>query len=85
MSKSTILVVDDCQTIRLAVKRILTTAGYQVIVACNGEEALGLIEQSPDLIVLDVNMPRLDGFGFCERLSQENPAFSARSDRVPDE
>lgn len=75
MSKTTILVVDDCQTIRLTVKRILTEAGYQVIVACNGEEALGLIDQSPELIVLDINMPLLDGFGFCERLNSENPKF----------
>lgn len=73
MSKSTILVVDDCHTIRLAVKRILKTAGYQVVVASNGEEALGLMEQNPDLIVLDVNMPQLDGFGFCERINEENP------------
>lgn len=73
MSESTILVVDDCQSIRLAVKRILANAGYQVIVACDGEEALKRLEQDPDLIVLDINMPQLDGFGFCERLNAESP------------
>ena len=75
MSKSTILVVDDCQSIRLSVKRILTGAGHDVVVACDGEEALGLIDHEPDLIILDINMPRLDGFGFCARLNEENPKF----------
>lgn len=71
MSMPTILVADDCQSVRLTVKRILTAAGYTVIVANDGEEALEKLSENPSLIILDVNMPRLDGFGFCERLAQD--------------
>lgn len=69
MSMPTILVVDDCQSVRLAVKRILTEAGYPVIVACDGEDALCKLSENPSLVVLDVNMPGLDGYGFCERMA----------------
>lgn len=75
MSKPTILVVDDCQTIRLAVNRILTEAGYNVVNASDGEEALTKLSRNPDLILLDVNMPGLDGYGFCERLAEEDPVY----------
>jgi len=75
MSKPKILVVDDCQTIRLAVNRILTEAGYSVVVAVDGEEALSKLSENPSLIVLDINMPGLDGFGFCDRLSREAPMY----------
>ena len=75
MSLPTILVVDDCQSIRLAVSRILRDAGYNVVVARDGEEALTKLEDNPSLIVLDVNMPGLDGYGFCDRLGREDPAY----------
>lgn len=75
MSKPTILVVDDCQTIRLAVNRILTEAGYRVVVAGDGEEALSKLSENPSLILLDVNMPGLDGYGFCDRLAHEDPMY----------
>ncbi len=73
MTMPTIMVVDDCQSIRLAVRRILTEAGYSVVVANDGEEALAKLRQHPALIVLDVNMPGLDGYGFCEKM---DPAHS---------
>lgn len=73
MSQPTILVVDDCHSVRLSVKRMLVEAGYEVIVACDGEEAIQQLGENPDLIVLDINMPGLDGFGFCERFSNESP------------
>ncbi len=75
MSMPTILVADDCQSVRLSIKRILEAAGYTVIVATNGEEALELLSKDPALVILDVNMPCLDGFGFCEKLA-ENPRHS---------
>jgi CheY-like chemotaxis protein len=73
MSMPTIMVVDDCQSIRLTVKRILSRAGYSVIIARDGEEAIAKLSEYPSLIVLDVNMPGLDGYGFCERMVRENP------------
>lgn len=75
MSMPTILVVDDCQSIRLAVKRILTDAGYTVVMARDGEEAVAKLNDDMALIVLDVNMPGLDGYGFCERLNHHDPAW----------
>jgi len=74
MSMPTILVVDDSQSIRLAVKRILTEAGYSVVVACDGDEALEKLAENPALIVLDINMPGLDGYGFCDRMSRQHPS-----------
>lgn len=69
MSMSRIMVVDDSQAVRLSVKRILTQAGYDVVTACDGEDAIAKLTEEPDLVVLDVNMPGLDGYGFCEQLN----------------
>jgi CheY-like chemotaxis protein len=66
-----ILVVDDEDSIRLLLRDELTEAGYEVITASNGEEALALIEQSkPDLITLDIKMPHMDGAEFLRRIRQ---------------
>ena len=64
--KACILVVDD----EPAVLRVLVTrlqlAGYQVLSAMDGEEALEIFHnESPDLVVLDVMLPKLDGFAVC--------------------
>ncbi len=68
-----ILLVDDEQPIIEQLIPILERAGFDVISAPNGEEALRQIEiASPDLIVLDVIMPRLDGRGVLRRLRQAN-------------
>ncbi len=69
MPLSRIMVVDDSQAVRLSVKRILAQAGYDVIIARDGEEAFAMLSEQPNLVVLDVNMPGLDGYGFCERLN----------------
>jgi two-component system chemotaxis sensor kinase CheA len=71
--RKTILVVDDSITTRTLEKNILEAAGYEVKLATNGEEALGLLmsEGLPHLIVSDVNMPRLDGFGLTSRIRQD--------------
>jgi two-component system chemotaxis response regulator CheY len=64
-----ILIVDDAATVRLFHRQILETAGYAVDEAANGIEALEKALQSPfDLYVVDVNMPKLDGYGFLREL-----------------
>jgi two-component system chemotaxis sensor kinase CheA len=70
----TILVVDDSITTRTLEKNILEAAGYVVKLATNGEEALGLLvsEALPDLIISDINMPRLDGFDLTRRVKRDN-------------
>ena len=72
MSNSKILVVDDSRTIRNAVKRTLVTAGYDVICASNGHKAIDLLNDEFDLMILDINMPGLDGFEVCEQLKSSD-------------
>jgi two-component system chemotaxis response regulator CheY len=65
MSK-TILIVDDSRSLRSIVSLALTRAGYAVLEAGDGKEALAVLENTPKvhLIVSDVNMPNMDGFAF---------------------
>ena len=72
VSESRILVVDDLPANLDVLCQALEQAGYQVMVATSGQQALGLAGQFvPDLILLDVIMPGLDGFAVCRRLKQE--------------
>jgi two-component system, OmpR family, alkaline phosphatase synthesis response regulator PhoP len=71
-----ILVVDDDPKIVRVVEINLTQAGYQVRTAADGEEALAAATQErPDLVLLDVMMPRLDGFDTLKRLKAD-PALT---------
>jgi DNA-binding response OmpR family regulator len=64
-----VLVVDDEATVRFLLSRVLTHAGYSVEVATDGESALERVQAGPpDLVVLDLMMPGLDGWGVLERL-----------------
>jgi two-component system chemotaxis sensor kinase CheA len=64
-----LLVVDDSATIRTLEKSILEAAGYDVMIAVDGEEALQiLLERGADLVVSDVEMPRMDGFSLTEAI-----------------
>ncbi|MCC7262200.1 MAG: sigma-54-dependent Fis family transcriptional regulator, partial [Candidatus Latescibacteria bacterium] len=68
---SRILVVDDTPANLKLICQALELAGYQVMVASSGEVALQLAERFvPDLVLLDVTMPELDGFEVCRRLKQ---------------
>src|SRR5438270_5865969 len=58
----TVLVVDDFADARLTLKRLLETRAYRVLEATNGQEAVELAQRRcPDLILLDLNMPKMDG------------------------
>jgi len=66
---SRVLVVDDDLTVRDVVRRYLELAGHQVALADNGEDALAWIaENDPDLVVLDLMLPGIDGLEVCRRL-----------------
>jgi len=68
------LVVDDEIYIVHILEFSLTMEGYDVITAADGEEALRRVEEDePDLVVLDIMMPRMDGYEVCRRL-REDPA-----------
>jgi DNA-binding response OmpR family regulator len=68
-----ILVVDDDKNIRMFFGAVLEEAGYTVSSACNGEEALEIMEREHvDLVVLDVMMPKMDGYEFTRTLREAN-------------
>ncbi|MFN8459616.1 MAG: response regulator [Anaerolineae bacterium] len=74
MSKR-VLIVDDEVNIVISLEFLLEQAGYHVRVAHNGEEGLEKIATfEPDLVLLDVMMPRMNGFEVCSRV-RENPAW----------
>jgi twitching motility two-component system response regulator PilG len=64
-----VMVIDDSKTIRRTAETLLQKEGYQVISATDGFEALSMIaDNKPDLVFLDVMMPRLDGYQTCALL-----------------
>ena len=71
-----ILVVDDELNIVLSLEFLLKQAGYEVLTANDGEQALTAVERHhPDLVLLDVMMPRKDGYEVCQTL-RANPAYA---------
>ncbi len=71
-----IMVIDDSKTIRRTAENLLRKAGCEVITATDGFEALSLVaDHHPDLIFVDIMMPRLDGYQTCA-LIKSNQAYS---------
>jgi DNA-binding response OmpR family regulator len=71
MKTQQILIVDDDPAIRKFVKANLEAREYQVLLAVDGDDALKLLDnEMPDLILLDIMMPKLDGFEVCRRLRE---------------
>ncbi len=72
-TKETILIADDEDSIRRVLQMRLSMFGYQVATACDGEEAIKTFHAcQPNLVVLDVMMPKLDGFSVCKELRKES-------------
>ncbi len=70
-----VMVIDDSKTIRRTAESILTRQGYKVITAADGYEALAkVVEHEPDIIFVDILMPRLDGYQTCT-LIKHNKRF----------
>jgi len=77
VARERILVVDDESQVRALCGRVLSTEGYQVSVARDGLDALNRAQQdAPDLVILDVLMPGMDGVELCQRL-RAAPGFSS--------
>jgi DNA-binding response OmpR family regulator len=66
-----VLVVDDADKIRAAVRKLLEKAGHEVVEASNGRECLRVLyDVKPDLVLLDVSMPDMDGWEALERIRE---------------
>ena len=79
MVKKKILAVDDEPNILMSIEFILEMEGYEVHVARDGEEALEVAERvRPDLILLDVNMPRKDGYEVCRILREREDSAGTK-------
>lgn len=69
---SKIMVVDDETDIRFVIRMMLEKEGYEVVTAESGEEAIEILkDESPDLILLDVMMPGLDGWETCTKIKSD--------------
>jgi two-component system cell cycle response regulator len=72
----TVLVAEDNAVNRELIRELLELRGYTVLEACDGQEALGIIERAqPDLLLLDIGMPVLDGFAVVRRI-RESPRIA---------
>ena len=85
-----ILIVDDAATVRMYHRSILESAGYSVEEAVNGIEALEKVMLTPfDLYVVDINMPKLDGYGFLKELRRQDmdqaPAIMVSTEAEPND
>ncbi len=83
---ATILVVDDEPTLLATIAYNLRREGHQVVTATDGEAALAAAGDTPDLVMLDVMLPKLDGLEVCRRLRQHSAVpilmLTARTDEV---
>ena len=70
-TQMTVLAVDDNEVLRYTLTRMLIDAGYRVVEAKTGNEALKLAANLPDLITLDINLPDMDGFQVCQSLKSD--------------
>ena len=78
MAADRVMVVDDDQNIRLVLKYRLEREGYHVLLAEDGVDALEKVKaEKPDLIILDLTMPRMDGFGFLKEIRGNGDGTSA--------
>ena len=75
MSQTKVLVVDDDPTLALVVSSNIKARGFDVITANDGESALDLFWQvTPDIVVLDIALPGIDGFQVCRRIRKTSTA-----------
>ena len=75
--KKSILIVEDEENISIALRYLMKGKGYDVRIARDGEEALAMVaDQPPDLMLLDVMMPKRDGYDVCQTI-RANPVWQA--------
>ncbi|MBM9515109.1 response regulator [Desulfogranum marinum] len=81
MASKAIMVVDDSSTIRKILQREFSKADFEVVPAKNGMEALAMLEWAdpyPDLITIDIDMPRMNGFELCSKIREKADSENSR-------
>ena len=87
-TKTTIAIIDDDNSVRKSVALNLEQEGFKVLEAEDGEKGISLVEEKkPDVIILDIKMPRKDGFQVCKELRNKGIStplilLTARSEEV---
>lgn len=71
MAAKKVLVVDDSQTVRQQVARALNVAGYEVVEAIDGIDGQAKVDESVAMVILDVNMPRMNGLEMLEAIKRD--------------
>jgi two-component system, chemotaxis family, chemotaxis protein CheY len=83
-----ILIVDDAQTIREGLRDLLTSNGFEVVEADNGEQGLeSLTQHTIDLVISDLNMPGMDGLTMCQYIKEQGyrmPIFMLTTQANPE-
>ena len=87
LSKGRILLVDDDPAVRSALAQVLAEEGYVVTCGADGEEALRIVDDTINLVLLDLNMPVRNGWDTFEQLTAQNPLvpviiITARSNQL---
>src|SRR3989338_5789658 len=76
MARGNILIAEDDPVLRNLYLKKFTIAGFQIRTSQNGEECIAaVLEQAPDLLILDIHMPKVDGFGVLEKFPKETRTF----------
>ncbi|MBU1124351.1 response regulator [Patescibacteria group bacterium] len=76
MDNASILIAEDDSVLREVYSKKFTLSGYEIRTVTNGEEAIKAIEEkAPDILIVDLNMPVLDGFAVMEKYPQEKRGF----------
>ena len=68
MRMQKIIFADDDPEIRTVLRLLLTAEGYETVEAANGAEAVDALDEAADLVILDINMPEMDGFTACSEI-----------------
>ena len=72
-----ILIIDDASELVSGIRAALETSGYRILTAFDGREGIRkAVEELPDLILLDIYMPEMDGIEVCQRLKENPPTAS---------
>lgn len=73
--KIKVLMVDDEEKFRSTTKKILQRKGFETLLAASGEEAIDKLDEHPDVVILDVKMPGMDGHQALEEIKKLLPIF----------